>query len=240
MSTTNEKFIVEKAEDLSFNEIELPISAEIKKLWIQYSNQNPILDNGQMICLNYNDSIKDKISGYFQKILIEYIESEKALNECRLIKNNYINHIDNNNNTSKYVKLIFDIIVNMDRCYKYVWNIAKLLNDNIRSYKEFVEWQKGKINVKQEVLECWNFIYSIRNKIEHPEDLNTTSFSKAKVTIEIPKIIIDNNEYDLLQLGEDSLVSVFIISKAIIAISFLYSKFVVCFTDEKRKILYTE
>lgn len=238
MNKQKEEFILEKAEDLSINKNECPLSSKIREIWIQYSTKNPILDNGQMVCLNYNDNIEIKIMNHFQRLLIEYIESEKTLNECRLIKTKYESNTDNINNSSKYVKLIFDIIVNMDRCYKYVWNIAKLLNDNIKSYKNFTEWQQGKIKVDPEVLKEWDFIYSIRNKIEHPEDLNTTSFQRTLNGSKSPKIIIKEKEYDLLELGEKSLISVLVISKAIIAISFLYSKFAIYFTDETRTTLY--
>lgn len=238
MNKQREEFILEKAEDLSINKNECPLSFEVREMWIQYSTKNPVLDNGQMVCLNYNDDIELKIMTYFQRLLIEYIESEKTLNECQLFKTKYESNIDNINNSSKYVKSIFNIIVNMDRCYKYVWNIAKLLNDNIESYNNFIEWQRGKININSEILKEWDFIYFIRNKIEHPEDLDTTSFQRTVIGNKSPKIIIEEKEYDLLELGENSLTSVLVISKAIIAISFLYSKFVTCFTDETRTIIY--
>lgn len=239
MLKTNNEFIIEKAEDLSINKNECPISAEIQEMWIKHSTKNPILENGQMVCLNCDDEIMTKIATYFHRMLIEFIQTERNLNECYLIMKDYIVNIDNINNTSKYVKLIFDIIINMDRAYKYVWNIAKLLNDNIESYTGFTSWQKGKIKVSQEVIDNWDFIYSVRNLIEHPESLDTTFFKRNGANIITPKIIIDNKKYDLLQLGEKSLQSIFILSKGIIGASFLYSKYVVAFTDETRTKLFS-
>lgn len=165
-------------------------------------------------------------------MVTEYIQSEKDLNECYDIKNKYISSVKNINNTSKYVKKLCDIIVNMDRVYKYVHNIAKTLNDNIEKYKDFVFWQKGKIVVKQEIIDDWNFIYSIRNKIEHPDDLKTTFFTRHSKEATMPQVIISNQKYDLLNLAEKSLLSVFVLAKSIVAASFLYNKYVIAFTDE--------
>lgn len=232
------KIIIEKAEDLTTNKVETPLSYEIQKMWAQYSTKNVILDNGQMVCLNCEDEIITNISDYMHKILTEYIQSEKSLRECYEIKDKYINNVDNINNTSIYVKKLCDIIVNMDRVYKYIWNIAKLLNDNIDSYQSFINWQQGKIIVENNILEEWNFIYSVRNEIEHPQNLKTTFFKRNESYVKTPKIVMNNIEYDLLELGEKSLQYVFILSKAIIPSAFLYSKYVVCFTDKTRTHLY--
>ncbi|MBE6147754.1 MAG: hypothetical protein E7168_05450 [Firmicutes bacterium] len=225
--------------DLTTNKVETPLSYEIQQMWTQYSTKNIILDNDQMIYLNCKDEIIKIVSDYMHKILIEYIESEKNLNECYEIKNKYISNIDNVNNTSKYVKKLCDIIVNMDRVYKYVWNIAKLLNDDIESYDKFITWQNGKIDIEKSILDGWKFIYSVRNVIEHPENLKTTFFKKNELYVKTPKIILNNTEYDLLELGEKSLQYVFVLSRAIISAAFLYSKYVICFTDETRTRLYT-
>ncbi len=233
------KIIIEKAEDLTTNKLETPFSYEIQQMWMQYSTKNIILDNGQMICLNCKDEIITNVSDYMQKILTEYIESEKDLNKCYEIKNKYISNNDNVNNTSKYVKKLCDIIVNMDRVYKYVWNIAKLLNDDIDSYDKFINWQQGKIIVDKNILDDWKFIYSIRNEIEHPQNLKTTFFKRNELSVKTPKIIIKNIEYDLLELGEKSLQYIFVLSRAIISTAFLYSKYVICFTDETRTRLYS-
>lgn len=233
------KIIIEKAEDLTTNKSETPISFEIQKMWMQYSSKNIVLDNGQMLCLKCDDEIIANISEYMHNILIEYIQSEKNLNECYEITKKYIRNIDNINNTSIYVKKICDIIVNMDRVYKYIWNIAKILNDNIESYSEFISWQKKNIKIDEDIFNEWDFIYLVRNEIEHPKNLKTTFFKRNELSIKTPKIIFQGKEYDLLDLGEKTLKCVFILSKAIISVAFLHSKYVICFTDENRTKLYS-
>lgn len=233
------KFIIEKAEDLTTNRLKTPFSFEIQKMWQRFSSKNIILDNGQMILLKCEDDIITNISDYFNKILIEFIQSEENLNDCYDIKDRYASNIDHINNTNKFVKKICDIIVNMDRVYKYVWNIAKILNDDMDSYNKFLLWQKDKIKINNNVSEGWNLIYSLRNEIEHPQKMKTTFFKRTKSYIILPKAIVDSKEYDLLELGEKALLYAFILSKSIISASFLYSKYVTCFTDESRTKLYS-
>lgn len=57
MNKTNDKFIIEKAEDLTINKFETPFSYELQQMWIQYSTKNIVLDNGQMIFLDCQDKI---------------------------------------------------------------------------------------------------------------------------------------------------------------------------------------
>ena len=128
----------------------------------------------------------------------------------------------------------FDIIINMDRVYKYLWNISKLLVDGIESYENYMMWQKQTTNIKDEIREEWNLIYSIRNEIEHPKNLTTTFFERIGNNIIVPQIIYKNKKYDLLQLATKSIQCVYIFVKAIIGASILYSKYVVAFTDEER------
>lgn len=128
----------------------------------------------------------------------------------------------------------FDIIINMDRVYKYLWNISKLLVDGIESYENYMMWQKQTTNIKDEIREEWNLIYSIRNEIEHPKNLTTTFFERIGNNIIVPQIIYKNKKYDLLQLATKSIQCVYIFVKAIIGASILYSKYVVPFTDEER------
>lgn len=80
--------------DLTTNKVEKPLSYEIQQMWTQYSTKNIILDNDQMFCLNCKNEIIKIVSDYMHKILIEYIESEKNLNECYEIKNKYISNVD--------------------------------------------------------------------------------------------------------------------------------------------------
>ena len=77
MKDKKEIFIVEELEDLSINPKICPLSADIREICIKHLRTNPILDNGQMVCLNCTEDIQIKIFDFFQKILIEFIESEK-------------------------------------------------------------------------------------------------------------------------------------------------------------------
>ena len=232
-------FIVEKVTDLSFDPLHCPLSKEIRETWVKLiSTNNPIMDNGQMVCLNLPDEIRNKIIDYGQKILMEFIESEKLINECYNIKNKYISNEDDVNNTNLYVKNIFNIIVNMDRSYKYLWNIVKDLIDNVESYKEYILWQNNTTKIGTEVYNKWDLIYNIRNEIEHPKNIRTTMFSRVNGGSVIPQIIYENKSYDLLEIANEALQCMCIYFCTIIQAAFLNSKYVVAFTDESRKIIY--
>lgn len=238
MLDKKEKIIIEELEDLAIDSNICPLSANIREIWLQYLENNIILDNGQMVYLNYPKDVKDKIFDYFQRILIEFIENEKKLNECYEIKNIYALHYNNINNTSKYVKINFDIIVSMDRVNKYIWNISKLLVDDIESYEKYMCWQNKTTNIKSQIRDEWKLIYAIRNEIEHPENLNTTFFERIGENIVTPQIIYKSKKYDLLEMATKSLQCVSIFLKIIIGASFLYSKYLVAFTDETRTKLF--
>ena len=232
-------FIIEQVTDLSFDSKKCPLSKEIRETWVQLiSTNNPIMDNGQMVCLNLSDEIRNKIFDYGQKILMEFIESEKLINECYNIKNKYISNEDDVNNTNSYVKNIFNIIVNMDRSYKYLWNIVKDLIDNVESYKEYILWQNNTTKIGAEVYNKWDLIYNIRNEIEHPKNIRTTMFSRVNDGSVIPQIIYENKSYDLLELANEALQCMCIYFCTIIQAAFFNSKYVVAFTDESRKIIY--
>lgn len=233
------KFTMEKAEDLSFDENKCTLSSEIRRKLFQYSDNNLVLDNGQMVLLNYPNSIKEKILDYCLKILIEFIESEKSLNQCYEIKNKYIKHEDDINNTNIYVKKLCDIIVNMDRANKYIWNISKLLVDRIESYKEYILWQEQVTNIEKDIRDKWDLVYDIRNEIEHPKNLKTTFFTRKRGKTISPEIIYNGINYDLLELSKNSLECVYIFFNTVMGASFLNSKYVIAFTDKERKILYT-
>ena len=199
-------FIIEQVTDLSFDSQQCPLSKEIRETWIKLiSTNNPIMDNGQMVCLNIPDKIRNKIFDYVQKILMEFIESEKMFNECKSIKNKYISNEDDINNTNSYVKNIFNIIVNMDRTYKYLWNMVKDLIDNVESYKKYKLWQDRTTKIGKEINDRWSLIYDIRNEIEHPENIKTTMFSRVNGGSIIPQIIYENKSYDLLEIANDAL-----------------------------------
>ena len=234
-----ENYIIEQVTDLSFGPQYCPLSKKIREIWIKMiSTNNPIMDNGQMVCLNTPDEIRNKIFDYGQRILMEFIESEKMLSECYSIKNKYISNKDNINNTNLYVKNIFNIVVNMDRSYKYLWNIVKDLIDNVESYKEYESWQNKTTKIEKEINDKWGLIYNIRNEIEHPKNIRTTMFSRVNGESVIPQIIYENKSYDLLEIANDALQCMCIYFCIIIQAAFLNSKYVVAFTDESRKIIY--
>ena len=191
-----------------------------------------------MVCLNYTDEVKGKIFDYFQRILTEFIEDEKRINKCYEIKNRYISHIDDINNTNSYVRDCFDVIVSMDRVNKYICNIAKLLIDNITGYNEYLEWQRKTTNINEKIRDEWKLIYNIRCKIEHPNDLQTTMFTRKGENIDIPQVIYKGEHYDLLELSDKAIQYVFLFFKLNIGAAYLNSKYVIAFTDETRRILY--
>lgn len=78
----------------------------------------------------------------------------------------------------------------------------------------------------------------IINEIEHPENLNTTFFERIGENIVTPQIIYKSKKYDLLEIATKYLQCVSIFLKIIIGASFLYSKYLVAFTDETRTKLF--
>ncbi len=234
-----DKYIVEIAEDLSFNPKEFPLSHEIKELLIKYSKDNITLANGQKIFLNIPDMEKEKMFDYFQRTLIEFIESEKLLKKCNDIKATYISNINSINNTSSYVKMTFDIIKNMDIVNKYIFSVFKIHVDGINNFKtEYVNWIKRTTKIEDNVIERWILIHNIRCKLEHPESLETTFFSRTQSEVILPKIKYEEEFYDLLQLAEDALSCICLFFKAIIGATLLYSKYLIAFTDESGNALY--
>lgn len=240
MEVKLEKLYLEKAEDLSFDKNICPISEKVKNILIQYTDTNVILDNGQMIYLNFPQEVKEQIIDYCLNILIEFITSEKSLKKCEEIKDAYISNIDNINNTASYVQSLFDIILAMDRAYKYIWGISKVLIDkNISSHENYILWQKQTTNISEEVREQWQFIYDIRNEIEHPFNRKITQFMRTENNCMTPQIIFKGNNYDLLEIAKTSLVCIHYFFKSIMCSSFFYSKYLVAYTDETRTIIYT-
>lgn len=233
------EYIVEETSDFSFDPKECPISAKVRETWFQYITDNPILENGQMVLLNLSQDVKEKIFDYCQRILVEFIDAEKRLNQCLEMKNKYIEEINNINNTNTYVKNTTDIIINMDKANKYIWNIAKtMVNDDLIDYKKYIEWRNTKTNIDKKIEERWKLIYKIRCEIEHPQNIKTTSFTKVNGGSVIPQIIYNNNNYDLFDLAYDSIRCVYVFFKAVMGASFLYSKYLIAFTDESRTIIY--
>lgn len=210
MNRGKDIFIVEELTDLRIDNQQCPISAKVYELFPKYFDSNIILESGEMICFCCPDKIKGQIFDFFQKILMEFIESEKKINECNNIKNKYIKHEDNSNNSNIYFKKISDIIINMDRANKYIHSISSLLVDGIKEYKKYIEWQENTIKIQENIRKEWELIYKIRCKLEHPEELKTTFFERRGETILVPKIIYKNVEYDLLELGEKSIQYVYI------------------------------
>ena len=82
--------------------------------------------------------------------------------------------------------------------------LSKILNVNINCIREY-DFTKTEDIIYFLLLDSWKFIYSVRNVIEHPENLKTTFFKKNELYVKTPKIILNNTEYDLLELGEKSL-----------------------------------
>ena len=224
--------MVENAEDLSFNDKEFQFSKEVRKLWIKYSGDNVILDNSQKLFLNIPSEVKSKMLDYYQRTLIEFIESEKLLKKCCEIKDIYISNIDNVNNTSSYVKMTSDIIINMDKVNKYIFSIVKLHIDNISFRKNYISWINGTTNIENEFIDRWILIRDIRNKFEHPDDLETTFFSRTQSGVVFPEIEHNGKYYDLLELSENSLLCICLFFKGIIGAALLHSKYLVMFTDE--------
>lgn len=73
----DKKIIIEELEDLAIDSNICPLSANIREIWLQYLENNIILDNGQMVYLNYQKDVKDKIFDYFQRILIDLLKMKR-------------------------------------------------------------------------------------------------------------------------------------------------------------------
>lgn len=233
-----DKYIMEKAVDMSTDKYITPFSYKITNIINHYCSKNIVLENGQLITLDCGDSLITEISDFMFKILIEFIESEKNLNECYEIINQYIEYNNNVNNTYKYSKKLCDIIINMDRVHKYVWCIVKLLNDNADTYDNYEFWKRCIARIENDTLNKWQVIYQIRNELEHPSGFYFTHFKRSIYGIDRPKIVLANNEYDILILAENSLKCIFEIFCKNIEKAFFYSKYTICFTDKKGKLWY--
>ena len=231
------EFIVEAMPDLTTNEKENPIATKFRDEIIRYSNNNVVLENGQMIYIELSKDVQEKIFEYNMEIFSNILRSEKLLIECKKIIEDY--KLTGNNNSASFRKNCYDIIMNMDLVNKYVWNICKLLNDGVDGYKDYLEWQKDKINLDTNIYERWSIIYNIRNEIEHPShSLSPTFLKKSNENIMLPTITYNNQKYDMLGLAMNSIEIAFIFARLVIGASFLYSKYTLTVTDENRTNLF--
>ena len=167
--TNHDKFVVEEMPDLTTNIKNNPYASQFRNELLRYSSNNIVLENGQMIYIDLSQELIKSISEYNMEIFINILRSENKIIECEKIIDDY--RISGKNNSNTYIKNCYDVIINMDQVYKYVWNICKLLNDNLSNYSMYIEWQKDKINVDEKIYEDWDRIYQIRNCLEHPEKL---------------------------------------------------------------------
>lgn len=237
--TNHDKFIVEEMPDLTTNIKNNPYASQFRNELLRYSSNNIVLENGQMIYIDLSQELIKSISEYNMEIFINILRSENKIIECEKIIDDY--KISGKNNSNTYIKNCYDVIINMDQVYKYVWNICKLLNDNLSNYSMYIEWQKDKINVGEKIYEDWDRIYQIRNCLEHPEKLlSSTMLTKTvdKVILK-PTILWKEKRYDLLWLARQSIQISYIFARLIIGASFLYSKYTKVITDENRTWLYS-
>lgn len=237
--TNHDKFVVEEMPDLTINIKNNPYASQFRNELLRYSSNNIVLENGQMIYIDLSQKLIKSISEYNMEIFINILRSENKIIECEKIIDDY--KISGKNNSNTYIKNCYDVIINMDQVYKYVWNICKLLNDNLSNYSMYIEWQKDKINVDEKIYEDWDIIYQIRNCLEHPEKLlSSTMLTKTvdKVILK-PTILWKEKRYDLLGLARQSIQISYIFARLIIGVSFLYSKYTKVITDENRTCLYS-
>lgn len=178
--TNNNKFIIEEMTDLSTNLKDNPFATMFREEMLKYTSNNIVLENGQMICIEIPQEILIKIFEYNMEIYSNFLRSENKIKECNELINEYI--LNQKNKTDTYVHNCYDIIISMDQVNKYIWNICKLLNDNIDSYDSYIEWQKDKINVDKKIYDDWKRIYQIRCCLEHPTELLSPTFMK-KITL---------------------------------------------------------
>lgn len=234
----NNKFNIEEMPDLTTNPKYNPFASLFRNELLKYTSNNIVLENGQMIYINLSQEQLDKIFEYNMEIFTNLLRSENKIVECENLIKEYC--LNGKNNTSTYVNNCYDIIINMDKVNKYIWNICKMLNDNVESYSSYIVWQKDKIIVDKRIYEDWDRIYQIRNCIEHPKKLLSPTFMKRNNTnINKPSIIWEKKSYDLLELAKQSVEISYTFARLIIGTSFLYSKYTKVVTDEERKILYS-
>lgn len=234
----NNKFNIEEMPDLTTNPKYNPFASLFRNELLKYTSNNIVLENGQMIYINLSQEQLDKIFEYNMEIFTNLLRSENKIVECENLIKEYC--LNGKNNTITYVNNCYDIIINMDKVNKYIWNICKMLNDNVESYSSYIVWQKDKIIVDKRIYEDWDRIYQIRNCIEHPKKLLSPTFMKRNITnINKPSIIWEKKSYDLLELAKQSVEISYTFARLIIGASFLYSKYTKMVTDEERKILYS-
>lgn len=232
------KFIVEEMPDLTTNEIENPLATKFRNEMIRYSSNNIVLENGQMIFIDLGKDIQEKIFECNMEIFSNILRSEKMLIECSNMIKKY--EMTGNNYSTSFKKNCFDIIIYMDQVNKNIWNICKLLNDDVEGYNDYLQWQKDKINIDSKIYDDWSIIYNIRNEIEHPgNNLFPTLITKVNNVVIMPTITYKGKKYDLLLLAKQSLEIASIFARLIIGASFLYSKYTKAFTDEYRMNIYT-
>ncbi len=235
--TNHDKFVVEEMPDLTTNIKNNPYASQFRNELLRYSSNNIVLENGQMIYIDLSQELIKSISEYNMEIFINILRSENKIIECEKIIDDY--KISGKNNSNTYIKNCYDVIINMDQVYKYVWNICKLLNDDVEGYNDYLQWQKDKINIDSKIYDDWSIIYNIRNEIEHPgNNLFPTLITKVNNVVIIPTITYKGKKYDLLSLAKQSLEIASIFARLVIGASFLYSKYTKAFTDENRMNIY--
>lgn len=236
--TNQNKYVIEEMSDLTANIKDNPYASKFRNELLRYSSNNIVLENGQMIYIDLSQELIESINEYNMDIYINILRSENIIIECEKIIDEYA-HSGKNNSTT-YIKNCYEVIINMDQVHKYVWNICKLLNDDLSKYSLYKEWQKNKINIGEEVYETWDIIYQIRNALEHPEKLLSPTLLTKKSGNEIlkPTILWKEKRYDLLDLAKQSIQISYNFARLVIGASFLYSKYTKTFTNENRTSIY--
>lgn len=191
-----------------------------------------------MIYIDLSQELIRSINGYNMEIFINILRSENIIMKCEKIVDEYEH--SGKNNFYTYIKNCYEVIINMDQVHKYVWNICKLLNNNLPNYSLYKEWQKDKINIDEEIYKSWDRIYQIRNCLEHPGKLLSPTLLAKKSENEIlkPTILWEEKRYDLLELAKQSIQISYIFARLVIGSSFLYSKYTKVITDENRTSIY--
>ena len=234
----NNKYIIEEMPDLSTDSKNNPYATKFRNEMLRYFSNNIVLENGQMISIDLPKELEITINEYLMGIFTNILRSENLIADCKKIVDEYKNTSKNNSNS--FIKNCYEVITNMDKANKMVWNICQKLNDGVGSYDSYIKWQKDKINVDKEIYDDWTIIYNVRNEIEHPKELLSASLLRkvSNNKIELPSIDWDGKKYDLFSMARQSIEIVSIFARLVIGASYLYSKYTLVLTDETRTSLF--
>lgn len=211
-----------------------PYTSLFQKIMLNCS-YNDVTIGDKLLIMEIPDKENELIRNHFLNIFIRWGKSENKINECIELAEEYKNCQQDQPFNPTYIhnENIYDIICWQIRSSREANEILNLLIDEkLKDHKELKQWCKGKFKDSDKIFDLIKKCYDIRGIIEHPEKIiHTTLFKKINNGITKPILNFNGEDIDVFELGKMVLDCNFIFQKMCIELGFLYSKYLVFYSE---------